>query len=129
MGWKPLPGRDHEPPAKIADTLDRVLRHLGAPAPSVLTTVFDRWSDLVGAQIAGHTAPVGLDGATLSVRVDDPAWASQLRWLERDLLTRMNALLGGTVVEKLDVRVGEARNRAANRRGNRRNALNNRRNW
>jgi predicted nucleic acid-binding Zn ribbon protein len=129
MGWKPLPGRDHEPPAKIGDALDRVLRHLGAPAPSVLTTVFDRWPDLVGSQVAAHATPVGLESGTLSVRVDDPAWGSQLRWLERDLVGRVNALLGSPVVQAIEVRVGEARRAPAGRRGRRRNALNDERGW
>ena len=39
------------------------------------------------------------------VAVDEPAWATQLRWLEADLVTRLNEALGAGQVERIEVRV------------------------
>jgi hypothetical protein len=39
------------------------------------------------------------------VAVDEPAWATQLRWLEADLLARLNDVLGPGQVARIEVRV------------------------
>ena len=108
MGWRPLPGDDHTPPARVGDVVGRVLRHMGAPAPSSLETVFGEWPAIVGERIAAHAEPVSIQGGTLTVRVSDAAWANQLRWLERDLLAHLERALGPDVVRAVEVRVGPA---------------------
>lgn len=48
------------------------------------------------------------DAGTLIVEVDEPAWATQLKFLEADLLTRLN--VGGAMpVERLEIRVKRRR--------------------
>ena len=42
-------------------------------------------------------------GTVLVVAVDDPSWATQLRWLEADLVARICAELGAGVVTGLDL--------------------------
>ncbi len=44
----------------------------------------------------------------LSVTVDDPIWATQLRYLEPAIVARARALLGPGVVDRLKVRVGSS---------------------
>jgi len=66
--------------------------------------VFGRWEDAVGAAVAAHVQPVKLDGTTLIVEVDDPAWATQLRFLEATLRERLLEVAGATIV-KVEVRV------------------------
>jgi predicted nucleic acid-binding Zn ribbon protein len=107
MSWRPLPG-DGPPPIAVGSVVERVLRHLGAPTPDALETVFGRWASLVGDQIAARAEPVGLTAGILTVRAEDPAWANQLRWLERDLLARLDEVLGQGVVTAIEVRVGPA---------------------
>jgi predicted nucleic acid-binding Zn ribbon protein len=41
----------------------------------------------------------------LSLAVDDPVWAAQLRWLEADLLARVAEVTGPGVVERISLRV------------------------
>jgi len=106
MGWRPLPGDDHSPPTPVGDVVGRVLRHLGAPSATSLETVFGEWPALVGARIAAHAEPIGIQRGTLTVRVADAAWANQLRWLERDLLVQLERSLGPDVVRAIEVRVG-----------------------
>jgi predicted nucleic acid-binding Zn ribbon protein len=69
-----------------------------------MQSVFDAWPDLVGEQIAAHARPAGLRDGVLTVAVPDPAWATQLRFLEGALCEQLLSITGA-VVDHLDIRV------------------------
>jgi predicted nucleic acid-binding Zn ribbon protein len=75
------------------------------PLASTLSTVFASWPDMVGESVAQHSRPRSLRDGVLVVAVDEPAWATQLRWLEADLLARLEAVLGPGQVARIEVRV------------------------
>lgn len=81
------------------------MRHLGGPSVVAVDTVFGGWADLVGEQVASHTTPVSVRDGTLVVAVDDPAWATQLRFLEPEILGRVSEALGTSELVSLHVRV------------------------
>ena len=56
--------------------------------------VFGRWEEAVGVAVAAHVQPVRLDGTRLVVEVDDPAWATQLRFLEATMKSRLAEVAG-----------------------------------
>lgn len=93
------------PPSEVAGLLDRVVRGMGAPGTDAVELVFNRWSDVVGGVLASRTRPVSLDQATLVLSADDPAVVSHVRWLEQDLLGRLEELLGHGRVTAVEVRV------------------------
>lgn len=70
--------------------------------------VFGRWEEAVGAAVAAHVQPVKLDGSVLVVEVDDPAWATQIRFLEATLRERLREVAAASV-ERLEVRVSRRR--------------------
>ncbi len=115
MVWKPLrqePGaRD---PRLIGDSLPDVTKRLGLAKPNVLTAVFANWNVVVGSPLCDHVQPIGLRGSILTVEVDEPAWATQLRFLHDDLVARVNEATGHQSVTELVVRV-----RGGSRRGGR----------
>ncbi|MEI7546958.1 MAG: DciA family protein [Actinomycetota bacterium] len=97
-------------PVRLGDSLHDVVRSLrpetstpNAPA-AAMGGVFGRWEQAVGAAVAAHVQPVKLDGTTLVVKVDDPAWATQLKFLEGTLKQRLLEV-AGAVVERVEVRV------------------------
>ena len=59
----------------------------------------------MGATLAAHCRPLSLVHGALVVAVDNGAWAAQLRWLEADVLRRLEERLGPGVVTALEVRV------------------------
>ena len=63
-----------------------------------------RWEEAVGDALAAHVQPVKLDGSTLVVQVDDPAWATQLKFLEGTLKQRLAEIAGATI-DRIEVRV------------------------
>jgi predicted nucleic acid-binding Zn ribbon protein len=102
--WKPLPGEERVP-RRVGESLDRVASALGVTRATTLTSVFASWPELVGPSVAEHATPRSLRGGTLVVAVDDPSWATQLRWLEADLLRRLEDALGAGQVDRIEVRV------------------------
>ena len=105
MPWEPLPDAAPSDPVSMNASLDRIVRHLGGPSADVTTRVFGRWSDLVGEAVAAHSRPVSMRGPTLVVAVSDPAWATQLRFLEHDLVERLRTELGPNAIDAIEVRV------------------------
>lgn len=83
--------------------LERVVRSLRGAGARSTGTVFGDWSEVVGPAIAAHAKPVKLEGQRLLVEVDQPGWATQLRFLEADLIARLTE--AGVDVTSLDVRV------------------------
>ena len=66
--------------------------------------VFGRWAEAVGDAVAAHVKPLKLDGTKLVVEVDDPAWATQLRFLEATLKQRLGEVAGADI-ETIEARV------------------------
>lgn len=105
-------GRFGTQPISLADSLAGVVRALrneertGVAGAGVIAMggVFGRWEEAVGSAVAAHVQPVKLDGTLLIVEVDDPAWATQLRFLEGTLRRRLAEVAGATV-DKVEVRV------------------------
>jgi predicted nucleic acid-binding Zn ribbon protein len=96
-------------PRRLSDSLDRVTARLGGPPANVLATVFTRWEDLVGADIAAHARPHSLRDGVLVMVVDQPAWAGQLRYMTTDILRRLGAATGTSAVSEIRIRVAGAR--------------------
>ncbi|MER6365906.1 DUF721 domain-containing protein [Kitasatospora sp. NPDC001527] len=67
----------------------------------------DHWPAIVGPDAAAHWHLAGYDPTTRRLRVtaDSPAWAAQLRYQTRHILTALEQLRPGTVTA-IDVRVG-----------------------
>ena len=107
MSFKPLPTGDRgaPEPRRIGEVVDRLVQGMGAPSASAFAAVFSKWSDLVGEQIAAHAKPLSLHDGRLLVGVEEPGWATQLRWLETDLLRRLEEACGDDVVTSIEVRV------------------------
>jgi predicted nucleic acid-binding Zn ribbon protein len=86
--------------------LGEVASHLGAGRAEVVGSVFGRWDDIVGPTVSAHVRPVRVEGVTLVVSADHPAWATQIRHLAPDILARLAEVCGAhNAPERLDVRV------------------------
>lgn len=108
--WRPLPGTpDDADPRPVADSLARLARRLGAPPPQVLTTVFAQWDAIVGPTVAAHAWPLALADGVLRIGVDQPGWATELRFLGADLLQKLAVAVGDTSIQRVDVKVVGAR--------------------
>ena len=103
--WKPLPGSGGRPPRRLGDSLDRISKSLGGPSATALATIFAGWPAIVGAAVAAHAEPLSLVRGTLTIGVDQPGWATQLTYLETDLLRRIEEVAGAGAVQRVRVTV------------------------
>lgn len=91
-------------PIPISSSLDGVMRSLRGPTREVVGGLFGRWDEAVGEQVAQHVKPVKLDDGVLVVEVDDPAWATQVKFLST-MITERLLTVADVRVERIDVRV------------------------
>jgi predicted nucleic acid-binding Zn ribbon protein len=89
----------------LAASVDEVVRALKGPSAKAVAGVFAGWDDLVGPTVAAHARPVSLADGRLVVEVDEPGWATQLRYLEATLRERLATAIGGAEITAIDVRV------------------------
>ena len=92
-------------PRPLGGSLEKVAGGLGAPGSAGLGRLFARWTDIVGPAMAAHVRPVRLDAGILVVRVDHPAWATQVRHLTESLLDRVAEVAETERPASLEVRI------------------------
>ena len=95
-------------PVPISKSLDSVMKSLRGTDRIQIGGVFGRWDDAVGPTVAAHVRPVRLDQGVLTVEADDPAWATQVKFLAGTITTRL-AEVAGVRVERVEVRVARGR--------------------
>lgn len=105
MTWKPLPSPARPRPLRLSGALDQVARDLGAPDAHTLAVLFDRWEEIAGPAIAGHSRPLWLGSGALVVAVDEPGQVTELRYRTGEVLERLAQVSGRRVAERLEVRV------------------------
>ncbi|MFJ9946360.1 DUF721 domain-containing protein [Kitasatospora sp. NPDC091207] len=95
-------GRD---PVPLGAALNRLLTERGWESSAAVGGVMGRWAQIVGPDIAAHCEPTSYDeaAAVLTVQCDSTAWATQLRWLARQLVARLNHELGRGTVKTIKV--------------------------
>jgi hypothetical protein len=91
-------------PRTLGDSIGEVLRALRGGDGRATAGLFARWPDIVGASVAEHVRPISIEGDRLLVEVDEPGWATQLRFLQADVLERLHDVVGVRATT-LDVRV------------------------
>lgn len=79
-------GRD---PEGLAGVLDGMTQQLGWNSPLARGELLASWPSLVGDEVAAHSTPAGIDDGLLTVQCDSTAWATQLRMMRSDILTRI----------------------------------------
>lgn len=96
------------PPRALSDLLGRYLgRTLGRDAPTA-NDLFSRWRAIVGDAVADNVTPVRLEGKVLTVEVTENAWATQLKFLERQIVATLREQ-AGDVVDSIQVKVRRSR--------------------
>ena len=103
--WRALPEPGGPPPRRLADSLSAVTKNLGGAGGPALIDLLQRWPEVVGESLAAHCRPVALRDKALTIAADEPAWGAQLRWLEADLLRRLDEAVGPGTVARITVRI------------------------
>lgn len=93
-------------PTPLAELMEALSAKRGWDRRLEGAQVHARWPEIAGADLAAHTEPVRLHGGVLVLRVDTPAWATQVRYLITDLTARANDVLGEGSVTQITLVTG-----------------------
>ncbi len=97
------PGPDSRDPQPLGRVARDLAKNRGWTPNVAEGTVFGQWSAVVGEQIAGHAQPTALRDGVLSVTAESTAWATQLRMVQAQLLSKIAAAVGDGVVTALKI--------------------------
>ena len=81
-------GRD---PDSLGSVMDALTSKLGWTSPLARSELLASWSAIVGADTAEHSTPAGIEEGVLTVQCDSTAWATQLRLIRVQVMTRITA--------------------------------------
>ena len=81
-------GRD---PEGVGAIMDALTSKLGWNSPLARSELLGSWRDLAGTDTAEHSAPVGIEDGVLTVKCDSTAWATQLRLMRVQIMSRIVA--------------------------------------
>jgi predicted nucleic acid-binding Zn ribbon protein len=110
-GTTDQPGRRRErreDPQLLTSAIDGLLQGRGWEQRAAMGSVFGRWAEIVGADLAAHTQPDSYADGELAVTADSTAWATQVRLLAPMLVKRLNTELGDGSVRRVKVRGPQA---------------------
>jgi len=93
-----------EDPQLLASAIGGLLDTHGWQQRAAMGSVFGRWAEIVGADLAAHTRPDSFADGELAVTADSTAWATQVRLLATMLVKRLNTELGDGSVRRVKVR-------------------------
>ena len=93
-----------EDPQPLASAIGGLLDTEGWQQRAAMGSVFGRWAEIVGADLAAHTRPDSFADGELAVTANSTAWATQVRLLAPMLVKRLNAELGDGSVRRVKVR-------------------------
>jgi len=91
-------------PEPLAAAIGGLLDGRGWQQQAAMGSVFGRWAEIVGADLAAHTRPDTFADGELAVTADSTAWATQVRLLAPELIRRLNAELGDGTVRRVKLR-------------------------
>lgn len=79
-------GRD---PHALGSVLSGMVQDMGWTGQLSQSLLITEWNDLVGSDIAQHTEVLSIEGSTLHVQCDSTAWATQLRRMRHQIVTKV----------------------------------------
>ena len=66
-------------------------------------TLFTKWREIVGNEIADHCEPITLFEGRLTIKAESTSWATQLRLITPELLKNIRSRSEGALVDELTV--------------------------
>ncbi len=93
-----------EDPQPLTSAIEGLLDTRGWQQQAAIGSVFGRWAEIVGQDLAAHTRPDSFADSELVVSADSTAWATQVRLLAPALVARLNTELGQGTVRRVKVR-------------------------
>lgn len=98
------PTRSSRDPATFSDAISGLVAERGWNQGVSVGSLFGEWPALVGPELADHVRPVTFEHGELTLKTDSTAWATEVRLLTGELITRLNQELGANLIEQITVK-------------------------
>lgn len=93
--------RRFTPPVSLSQVLQKALERWELAPTLRRYAALERWPELAGPQISARSRAKGLQGETLIIEVDHPAWVQELNLLKPELLEKLRRLEPRSGIRKL----------------------------
>ena len=98
--------RDKAKFVHIGGIIDDVLKSYRREPDGELIRVWHVWDSIVGEVIAKNAKPAAFKGRILLVYVTSSTWVHQLQFLKGEMITKLNAALGKSLIDDLKFKIG-----------------------
>ena len=99
-------GKDKKTMTALKDVIAELLRNGALPFDPDDARIWKVWDAVVGPAIARNSQPLSIKNRQLRVRVSDPIWFQELKFMEESIREKLNDRLGRKAVDKIEFRVG-----------------------
>jgi hypothetical protein len=93
-------------PAHLGGLIEQVFLSLGLGNKFYGWRIANRWSEIVGGEIAKHSRAVKFADGTIFVVVEKDAWRQELEMQLESILNKIRILPGGKAVQKIVLKAG-----------------------
>jgi len=91
----------------IADVLNSALARYRPAQDTQMTRVWEVWDKVVGESVCMNAKPCSFKNGELIVNVSSSTWIYQLKFLEKEMIEKINCQLGSPVIKKLKFKIGK----------------------
>ena len=105
---KPSKDRSADP-VSIGELMDGLLAQRPLATGARVGRLVNDWSAVVGDRLGAESAPIGLENGVLTIVARSSAWGTQLEFLSKEILAKVNTELGSEVVKRVRITVAPDR--------------------
>ncbi len=85
----------------IKNLIFQYFKFVGLEEPFGQHLALAYWDKAVGKEIARHTEPFRVKDGVIYVKVDNDAWRNELQFFKHEIVDKLNANLGKTVIKEI----------------------------
>lgn len=88
----------------IGNIIDDVIKKMDIKRKLNISNIFNRWEEIVGAEIYKKTKPERIIRGILYISVSTSTWANELSLMSGQLIKKINSFVGEEVVKNIRFR-------------------------
>ena len=90
----------------IGDVVGKVVAQHRPTMDRSMIQVWDVWENAVGKDTAAHAHPAAFKGGLLLVHISNSTWLHHMRFMEKELIRKLNQALGDDRVKSMTFKIG-----------------------
>ncbi|MBW2028865.1 MAG: DUF721 domain-containing protein [Deltaproteobacteria bacterium] len=89
----------------LRDVISEILGDKNLPFNPKDALIWQVWDEVVGPTVSKYAQPSWIKDGLLRVKVSDPIWLQELRFLEGTIVEKLNQRLNRKALERIDFRL------------------------